>query len=260
MKRQFSSTIVEERSLLFSDYVGGLKQSLDAMPWQELHDTVHAIVTAWVTGHHVYILGNGGSASTASHLACDLSKNTAQPGLPAMRAVSLNDNMALFSALANDLGYEQVFAQQIQTLAQPYDVVLAISSSGNSPNVLNGLRAASERRATTIALCGNPQGKMVGMVDIAMVTASQSVEQVEDLHLMVAHIITVAVRKEMQAEVVRTISRLTPIPMQAALQNGNGHANGHANGTGNGSGNGSGYTNGVTESVTPAQDAPNTNA
>lgn len=248
MKQPLSSHVIAERSKLFAHYVDGLRQSLDSMPWSELHETVHAIVTAWATGHHVFVLGNGGSASTASHLACDLSKNTAQPGLPAMRAVSLNDNMAIFSALANDLGYEQVFAQQIQTLAQPYDVVLAISASGNSPNVLNGLRIAAERRATTIALCGNPLGKMVSMVDIAMVTASESVEQIEDLHLMIAHIITVAVRNEMQAEVARTISRLTPMPI-------NGYANGAGNGAGNGYGNGALNGNGASgesESANPA--------
>jgi D-sedoheptulose 7-phosphate isomerase len=194
---------VAPQSAFYLHYAAQLQESLAMMPWDHVHAAVGMIVKAWETGRHVYIMGNGGSAATATHLACDLSKNTAQAGLPRLRAVSLNDNVAIISALANDVGYEHIFAEQVRTLVEPHDLVVAISTSGNSPNVLYGVEEAVQRQARTIALCGYAGGQLSSMVDLAVVAPNQSVEQIEDIHMMLAHMITVAVRREMHSAMHR---------------------------------------------------------
>ena len=119
----------------YTEYVAGLKRTLDKMPWDRVEQVVDVLDAARLAGHQVFIFGNGGSASTASHMACDLGKNTVMPGTPRLRTLSLNDNMALFSALGNDYGYENVFVEQLHNLVDTGDVVVAISASGNSQNV-----------------------------------------------------------------------------------------------------------------------------
>jgi len=176
-------------------YAAELQESLANLPWAAINETVHALVTAWRERRHVYIMGNGGSAATALHMAADLSKNTAASGLPRLRAVSFNDNMALFSALANDTAYDQVFREQVVTYVEPGDVVVAISASGNSPNVLNAVTAAHELGATTIGLSGYYGGKLAGIVDIPVVVNNHVIEQVEDLHMMIEHMVTASVRQ-----------------------------------------------------------------
>src|SRR6187399_1220926 len=99
---------------------------------------------------HIFVFGNGGSASTASHFAADLQKNTVRSHMPRFQVTCLNDNVAIFSAYANDDGYECVFAEPLISHADPGDVVLAISASGNSPNVLRAIQAANERDFVTI--------------------------------------------------------------------------------------------------------------
>ena len=94
-----------------------------------------------------FVIGNGGSASTASHVACDIGKNTALPDVPRFRIMSLVDNMATFSAYANDCGYDNVFAEQLANLLREDDVLIAISASGNSPNILNAIKLARNRNA-----------------------------------------------------------------------------------------------------------------
>ncbi|MBW7884358.1 MAG: SIS domain-containing protein [Caldilineaceae bacterium] len=179
----------------YRQYAAELKETLDHIPWLAVNEVVDHVFTAWVEQRQVFIMGNGGSASTATHMACDLSKNTAVPGHPRLRALALNDNMALFSALANDCGYENVFRDQLLTYLNPKDVVIGISASGNSPNVLNGMVAARERGATTVGLSGYHGGKLATMVDVAVVVPNHCIEQIEDLHLMLEHIITSAVRQ-----------------------------------------------------------------
>ena len=184
-------------------YAAELQESLGNLPLAAINDAVHSIVAAWRDRRRVYIMGNGGSAATALHMAADLSKNTAAPGLPRLRATSFNDNMALFSALANDTAYDQVFREQVVTYVEAGDVVVAISASGNSPNVLSAMAAACELGATTIGLSGYYGGKLAGMVDIPVVVNNHSIEQVEDLHMMIEHMITASVRQAVHQSVKR---------------------------------------------------------
>jgi D-sedoheptulose 7-phosphate isomerase len=119
-------------------------------------------------------------------------------GFPRLRVQSLNDNMAFFSACANDYGYDSVFAEQLTNFIQPEDVVLAISASGNSANVLKAVQVARAGGAFTIGWSGYQGGKLAKMVDLPIVIPSDSIEQIEDIHLMMAHMVTVSVRQAAQ--------------------------------------------------------------
>ncbi|MEW6406212.1 MAG: SIS domain-containing protein, partial [Chloroflexota bacterium] len=152
-------------------------------------------------GSQVFILGNGGSASTASHFVCDLAKNTRQEGLPHFRVIGLTDNMAAFSAFANDEGYENVFSQQLVSLVRPKDIVIAISASGNSKNVINAAEAAHRYEATVIGFTGFDGGCLRQLVDINVHVNSNIIEHVEDIHLMLEHLIVKTIKDQARTAV-----------------------------------------------------------
>ena len=140
-------------------------------------------------GRRVFVFGNGGSAATASHLACDLGKGTVQPNLPRFQVVSLSDSVSILTAYANDMGCESMFAEPLISLAQRGDLAIALSVSGNSPNVVRAVEAARERGLATIGLTGFDGGRLAALVDIHLNIPSQSFGQVEDLHLAACHAI-----------------------------------------------------------------------
>src|SRR5207237_9024536 len=127
-----------------ADYLGRLRRSLDGISTDDIGELGEILYRAYHSGASVFIVGNGGSASTASHMAADLAKNTIGPHMRRFRVMSLNDNTALLTALANDLGYENVFKEQLQNLIRPGDLLIAISGSADSPNVVNAIRYARE--------------------------------------------------------------------------------------------------------------------
>lgn len=182
----------------YRTYVSDLKRTVDLLALDLIEATVEQIQLARINHRQLFIMGNGGSAATASHFACDLGKNTVMAGFPRLRVQSLNDNMAVFSACANDYGYDTVFAEQLANFVQPEDVVLAISASGNSANVLKAVQVARACGAFTIGWSGYQGGKLAKLVDLPIVVPSDSIEQIEDIHLIMAHMITVSVRKAAQ--------------------------------------------------------------
>lgn len=182
----------------YRTYIVDIKRTMDALALDLIEATVEQIHLARVNQRQVFIMGNGGSAATASHFACDLGKNTVMAGVPRLRVQALNDNMAFFSACANDYGYDTVFAEQLTNFVQPEDVVLAISASGNSANVLKAVQVARTCGAFTIGWSGYQGGKLAKLVDLPLVVPSDSIEQIEDMHLMMAHMVTVSVRKAAQ--------------------------------------------------------------
>src|SRR5919204_882077 len=115
------------------EYLTSLQAAVAALPRERLAELGEMLYRAYRNRKHVFTFGNGGSASTASHMAADLGKNTIGPNMHRFRVISLNDNAALLTALANDLGYEQVFAEQLKNLVLPGDLLIALSGSGNSP-------------------------------------------------------------------------------------------------------------------------------
>jgi len=178
-----------------SDYITVLQRTMDKLPRELIAEVVNILHDARLTGRQVFIMGNGGSASTATHFVCDLAKNTRRDGLPHYRVIGLTDNMAIFSAYANDEGYDIVFSQQLANLIRPSDIVIGISASGNSANVLNGIAEAKKYQATTIAFTGFDGGRLGTMVDINIHVDSHVIEHVEDIHLMLEHMIVKTIKE-----------------------------------------------------------------
>jgi D-sedoheptulose 7-phosphate isomerase len=171
-------------------YLTEVQETIDQMDQEPIERVIQTLHDARLNYQQVFVLGNGGSAATASHFVCDLAKNTRLPGCPDLRAIGLADNMAILSAYANDEGYENVFAQQLKNLVRADDVVIAISTSGNSPNVLNAVEMANQLGATTIGFTGRDGGQLGPIVRIEVRVPNQHADQIEDVHLMLAHLIS----------------------------------------------------------------------
>ncbi|MBE3558466.1 MAG: SIS domain-containing protein [Ktedonobacteraceae bacterium] len=176
-------------------YWNELNTTLRAMPLQLLAQAAEMLLDCHRRGNTVFLCGNGGSAATASHFACDLAKGTRAAGVPAFRVVALSDNVPLMTAWANDTSYERIFAEQLAALVRPEDLVVLISASGNSPNVLAAADVAHQAGATTIALTGQSGGRLAPLSDLALCVPAQAIEQVEDTHLIIAHSICVVIRQ-----------------------------------------------------------------
>lgn len=177
-----------------NDYLSNLQQTISGLNRKSIWEVILVLHEARLQNRQVFILGNGGSASTASHFVCDLAKNTRVMGFPHFRVIGLTDNMALMTAYANDEGYENVFAAQLASLIQPGDVVIGISTSGNSPNVLKAIELATKERAITIGLTGFDGGRLKDLVDHNIHVASECIEHVEDIHLVLEHLICATLR------------------------------------------------------------------
>jgi D-sedoheptulose 7-phosphate isomerase len=184
------------------NYINALQHSINQLPKVTIVRVIDLLHSARLTGRQIFIMGNGGSASTATHFVCDLAKNTRKAGWPHYKVIGLSDNMALLSAYANDEGYESVFAQQLANLVMPEDVVIAISASGNSKNVLNAIALAKSQNAITIGFTGFDGGHLASMVDINIHVDSNIIEHVEDIHLMLEHMIVKALREQVYSETV----------------------------------------------------------
>jgi len=182
-------------------YVREAHAALDAPYFVEAVEKVAAILLrARADDRTVFFFGNGGSASTASHFVTDIAKvaggtEAKGPG-KRFRCLCLNDNTPGVTAWANDVSYAAVFAGQLRALAVKGDVVVAISGSGNSPNVLEGVGAAKAMGLTTIGLTGMGGGKLKDLVDIPLVVPSNSMQHTEDTHLVTLHVLTAYLRDQ----------------------------------------------------------------
>ena len=171
-------------------YFSDLQEMLRAISQAHLQEILALLEETYRHGRRIFIMGNGGSAATASHFALDLAKNTIMPGAPRVKAISLTDHVPLITAWSNDTAYEHIFAEQLANMIEPGDVVIGISASGNSLNVINALNVAKKSRAATIGLLGAKGGQIKQMVDAYVLAPGQNIEQEEDAHLILAHIIT----------------------------------------------------------------------
>ncbi len=175
-------------------YLIELQNTLARLPIQSINNVVDVLHEARVLKRQIFVMGNGGSASTASHMACDLAKNTRMDGIPHVRISEITDNMAIFSAYANDEGYENVFVNHLANFLEPNDIVIGISTSGKSPNVLNAIEYANNIKAKTIGLTGFSGGQLKSMVSLNIHIPSDCIEQIEDIHLVMGHIFCTKLR------------------------------------------------------------------
>lgn len=175
-------------------YFSGLSRVLAELPYGLVDQITSRLLQAYQSDRTLFLFGNGGSASLASHSACDLGKGTAASEKKRFRAMALTDNIPTMTAWANDSRYEDIFSEQLRNFVERDDVILAISGSGNSPNVLNGLRVARDAGAYTIGLTGFQGGKMKELCDLCLVVPSDNMQFIEDLHLCVTHSIFTSVK------------------------------------------------------------------
>ena len=180
-------------------YLTELEQMLRDVSQAHVQDILSLLEETYRNGHRIFIMGNGGSAATASHFALDLAKNTIMQGAPRLKAISLTDHVPLITAWSNDTAYEHIFEEQLANMIEPGDLVIGISTSGNSPNVINALNLAKKSRAATVGLLGAEGGRIKNIVDSYVLAPGQNIEQEEDAHMILTHIITRHMR-----EVVRS--------------------------------------------------------
>jgi D-sedoheptulose 7-phosphate isomerase len=178
-------------------YFLSVESVLRGLPFAVIDRVADALWRAYVEDRTVYVFGNGGSAALASHCACDLGKGTVVNGNRRFRVLALTDNVPLMTAWANDASYEDVFAEQLAGLVDRNDIALAISGSGNSPNVLKALQVAREAGASTIGLTGFHGGRMKALCDLCVIVPSESMQVIEDLHVCVNHAIFSTLRARM---------------------------------------------------------------
>lgn len=178
------------RKIYYEQLIKGLEQ----VPAEDFEKVTNILLDAWENDKQVFIFGNGGSASTASHFACDLGKGTLtniyDMTEKRFKVISLNDNISMFTALANDLHYDDVFAQQLRHLLREGDIVIGISASGNSPNVVNAIKLAKGMNAKTIGFIGFDGGKMKALCDVTLHFPEKNYQRCEDAHLIFEHLLT----------------------------------------------------------------------
>jgi len=180
------------------EYLLQLQSVIDRLDTNVVDRLVEAIWSGYLRSRTVFLFGNGGSAALASHLACDLGKGTINGHRKRLRAVCLSDNVPMMTAWANDLNYQEVYAEQLKNLIEPGDMAVAISGSGNSMNVVRGLEVAREAGATTMVLTGYDGGRVKSIADICLIVPSDNMQHIEDAHLCVAHAIFTSVRNRMK--------------------------------------------------------------
>jgi D-sedoheptulose 7-phosphate isomerase len=175
-------------------YLTELKSVLDRLPLESIDSVVGAIEAAHAAGKQIFIIGNGGSAATASHMMNDLCKGTlghkGDASWKRFRVIALTDNVSLMTAWANDTDYNHIFSEPLKNLAQRGDLLVAISVSGNSPNIIAAVDAAKQLGMQIVGLAGFGGGKLAKMADVSFAVPSDGYGPVEDVHMILDHIIT----------------------------------------------------------------------
>lgn len=185
------NTVFNSSSLAtyLADYAETLASALKDVDVAELERARALVEEAAEAGKRIYAIGNGGSAAIADHLCCDWTKGTHCETHPTIRSFSLNSNVALYSAIANDYGFEKVFSTQVEFFGQEGDVLIAISSSGNSPNILEAVERAHSLKMSTIGLSGFKGGKLKDAAQVPLYVPVDNYGIVEDAHQALMHVL-----------------------------------------------------------------------
>jgi len=178
-----------ETRVIAEQYIEGLKGTLAKFDFAQYEKIVEQILKAYDKQRHIFVMGNGGSGTTASHFACDINKGCCIDLARKFKMLCLNDNIPTLLALANDVSYEVVFEEQLKNFFVPEDVVIGISGSGNSENVLRAIRYAKRNGGVTIGLSGFSGGALARLVDVPFVVPVNDMQKVEDIHMIVVHMI-----------------------------------------------------------------------
>lgn len=184
----------------FKEYKNYTQRALDSVDEAEVEKLIDALYDAYQREATVYVIGNGGSAANASHFAQDLAKGTCRDMNQErrIRALSLTDNFAFFSALGNDEGYDQVFVQQLRTFCRPGDLLVAISGSGNSPNILRAIEYANDNGVATIGITGFSGGTLRSIAGATVHVPLNDMCTAESIHSVVCHYVILRLQEKMK--------------------------------------------------------------
>lgn len=198
-----------------TSYLDGIEEITKKISMNDIDRAINLIFETWKRGNKVFLIGNGGSASTATHFACDLSKVTSYPGKKRLRAISLVDNIPLVSALTNDEGWDNLYIEQLKSLYDPGDILLAISVHGGkgkdkagiwSQNLLKALMFVKENGGHTIGFSGFDGGALKEMADVCIVVPYNTTPHVESFHVVLHHLVTFCLADKIRTYEVSSIS------------------------------------------------------
>lgn len=171
------------------DYKSRLFAALDTIPVDKVEQAIQWLEEARDQGRRIFTCGNGGSASSASHIVCDMVKGASYQREKKFKMMALTDSLPTLTAYSNDVGYDVVFVEPLKNFAQPGDILIAVSGSGNSPNVLKAIEWANENGLKTIGLTGRDGGKLGAMSKLEIRVAEPHMGRIEDGHMIVLHMI-----------------------------------------------------------------------
>src|SRR4051812_15659401 len=175
-----------------TDYVNAQKAALDSIPADAVAQLIQKLQEALAEDRQIFVFGNGGSASNSSHFITDLGKGSSDKIGRRFRCLSLNDNVSWITALGNDYNYDEVYSRQLINYGKSGDIVLTMSVSGNSPNLVKAVEWARANKLTTIALVGGKRGKLASLADHVIVIDSEHYGRVEDAHMGICHMLCYA--------------------------------------------------------------------
>jgi D-sedoheptulose 7-phosphate isomerase len=175
-----------------SQYLTAQKEAMDLIPLDQVSALIRFFSQAWKENRGIFVFGNGGSAANASHFVTDLGKGASDVLSKPFRCLSVNDNTPWITAIANDYHYGDIFSRQLNSFAEPGDVLFTMSVSGNSPNVVAGIEWGKKHGLHTIALVGGNRGKAAEIADLALVIDTAHYGRVEDAHMAICHMICYA--------------------------------------------------------------------
>ncbi|MEJ7738940.1 MAG: SIS domain-containing protein [Chitinophagaceae bacterium] len=173
-------------------YIQGQKKTIDSIPVDEVSTLIETFRTALKEDRQIFAFGNGGSGSNASHFITDLGKSSSDKTYRRFRCLCLNDNVSWITAIGNDYQFEDVFKRQLENYAKPNDLVMVLSVSGNSPNLVSAIKWCRENNVYSIALVGGKKGELANLSDHVIVIDSLHYGQVEDAQMNICHMICYA--------------------------------------------------------------------
>lgn len=171
------------------NYLSLVKDTIDKLDRSQIEKTIDAFMRVYESGNTIYIFGNGGSAASATHACGDLVKGASYGLEKRFRVMSLVDNLPALMAIANDVSYDDIFIEQLKNFIEPGDLVVGISGSGNSVNVVKAMDYAKSKGVQTVAFCGYKGGKIKEIADIAVHSVALDMEVAEDIHMIVFNVI-----------------------------------------------------------------------